>query len=424
MLNNKISKIITTSIILISVIFLATHLVRDYKTYNAANVTHINPLPVGVENKLIFSHFNFGKKNAELYLLDNQKAKLLVSQKTPNEYIQNYYGVISPDQKKIVYKLSIKDKSDDYPHKIDYDNPAYKDLDYTTNSDLFIANINDFNQKLLLDVKGKEDVPRFIWSDDGKYLFYDLVDYSTQKDNEKTYNQETNVGVWKLDITTGQKTLLREEAVSSSKFFNLYIIGYDQANNRLLVSYNTRGTFDDKDDNEWQIGSVKINVVDPKSNYEVLFSIKGYLGNAPVLMNNNNVIYGLYKNKYSGLSSELNLVNIMTGINKTIMKVDESKGYVSMRNLDNGYVQALYNFGDNNHTEKILDSNGAETSLQLTQLHPEISISPETNFRLERYGVKADPRGLSEYGFAISPPDNETGQVITEDNATFLGWIK
>jgi len=399
----------------------------------------INTLPKEMTERLLFSHFDFNKGKAELYLVDNNKVKLLTSKKSPNGYIQRFSAQVSLQKDKIVYRYSVKEEHDFY--RIEYEKPEYKGLYYTPASPLYISNIDGSNEQVLVEVGEKEDIPRYIWSDDGKYIFYNLVDYSTQKFDEQKSQYITNVSIWKVNVKTKEKTLLYQGKATSWKVFDFYIIGFDSETKDLFVSY--QGIINPPVKNyEWQIGTIKTEIssdMNIKFNYGILLGKRGYIeknANAkpPFMMKNGKIIYMLSTSSkigefsYSDIDTEeIGIIDIRTKEIKIIKsKLEKEEGGLWFIPLNEELVWisegAKYDGKNYYSVDKIIDYNGEEVAISTSQSL--VSVSPKTRFRLARFSSgKTDPRGLQETGLMLYYPDSDKNIVITEHNANFIGWI-
>lgn len=316
---------------------------------------------------------------------------------------------------------------------------------FTPASSLYINDIKGGQEKELVKVGNKEDIPRFIWSNDGRYIFYNLVDYSTMAEDREALESSVQVGVWKVDVNTGAKTLLYNGKATHWNVFDFYILGYDPNLHQIIVSYQsvTKPPFTGYN---WEIGLVKTEVeksgFDVKSNFNIFTSIKGsieeFIGVAPYLLDNNKIAYILTTSDKKGEISYDDFSQVVFGL---LSLQDKSQTIIDSFSYRNGpsigfsplntkylyYEKVGKQNGKDVTGDVVLDDNGSKSNIPLLKKDEKeskfVSLSPDTNYRLANFRGKTDPRGLQEWGLQINEPTSEKTTVITDENATFVDWI-
>jgi len=399
----------------------------------------VEKLPAGVNEKILFSHYNFKTNEAELYLVGNKDVKLLTKHKTPDGFSKRFYGKVSPNQKKIVYKLTTggsgADFGNDYTHKITYDQPGSEGLYYTPKSPIFIANLDGSDEKVLVSTDGKQDIPRFIWSPDSRYLFYNVVDYATQKDVDQGFQMA--VGVWQVDTLTGQNILLYQGEAVGWDIFDYYLIGYDNDGQSLLVPRRVvTGKFP-YDQVNWQIAKIKVQTgaekIDPSNNFNVFATLarsEPSLFSSINLMNNDNLAYVLPANRNrDSREIDFGLIGPIGNI-EIIFSQKESDGFFYARSLNDNFILVA---GIKNKVELngIYDSAGKKTNLKVfqrndlsTNIDMLIGMLPVSKYWVGNYTSQKDSRGLNEFGLFVGSPDSSNVSFITKDNAQFVDWLE
>lgn len=369
----------------------------------AGGNSKINPLPSGMQEKLLFTTFNSETKSAELYLVDSSGAKLLVSKKSPNEFMQKIYAKVSPKKDRIAYRYTIK--GEDYD--VGYDNPAYPGLEYTPYSSIYLSGIDGAGETILVRAGEKEDIPRFVWSDDGKYLFYNVVDYSVQSRGEA---DKVLVSVFRVDVDSKERLMLYRSVEDVRDIVNLYIIGYFPGEKKVLVSYGTETRASINTECAW--GIYGINAFPPQAFFGPIHSVAGNLGVAaspPALLDGRWVAYMIsgdgcatYTDSEKATIFDLNTrqkTELMDG--KQISRIH---GVNSKQ-----FIATEYDEKKNKFREYLVDAKGTAISIDSSPT----SVSPKSGVYL-----------FSGDGILLVDPKTNKNTRIMSAKSWFVGWVE